>query len=430
MTDKFFNQNFDISEYIAKRTLEMKSLPERSIYKEIMQSMLVDLYEYHEKSYENLCNDIMNEVDPIISENPIYIGITSHSDYDATEEFLYPIDADDFYAQSFSSADIEEALRETGSFEIGKLYFDGNLQMLNHFKLSLGHHEGKIVTTKGEYFAKLCISFNEKYLNKVAEIYKAFQFNQKKWFPVCTAYLMRFFKIDVCEIDGKLEGEYQNFHISFLENSEYVKSDIFPLWNITNVSEPTSIYPKPIKESVIYEHKIFAHFLNKKSTYLLTRNNPDILQTRRNNGDLLIRTASGDIVEWELIDIKPFQNRNYKHILLSSAYAYKAIDVFLTIYKSSVKTKGELIRFLGNLPFSEYICFTNYAVIKETQEQFITYDMDDFEKEEFRLSYEKILVLSFAKAEKDHTFLSDFMSFYVTQIQKVFPEYQCVGRLK
>ena len=44
--------------------------------------------------------DIMNEVDPITNENPIYIGLSKHNEYDETDEFLYSMEESDFFKVS------------------------------------------------------------------------------------------------------------------------------------------------------------------------------------------------------------------------------------------------------------------------------------------------------------------------------------------
>lgn len=430
MNHKFFQQDFNIREYIATRTLEMKSLSDRSIYKEITQNMLIDLYEYHEQSYEHLLSEIMNEKESRITENPIYIGITSSDEYDETDNFLYPMDESDFLQGKVEITDLNESMEETGVYEIGRFYFDGDWQTLKKFKQDIGKCEGKVITTKNEYLVEFEIVLDEKYCYKMEQLYEAFQFNQRKWFPICTAYLMRFFRINLCKVENKLEGDYQEFQINFLENYEEVKLNIFPIWNLTKRIEPTSIYPKPVRERVIYEHKIFSHFLDEQSTYLLTSNNPSIIQVMRNRGDLLIRTVKEEVVEWELLEIKPYGIGNYAHMLLSNEYVNQVTDLLLDKYQTSVKTKGELVRFLSNLPYSEYIKFVDYKVVKEVQEEFDTYHMEAYEKDEIRTEFERTLIVIFQKAEKEHKFLIDFMSFHVTQVQKLFPEYHCVGRVQ
>lgn len=430
MSGNFFEKNFDINDYIAKRTLEIKNLEDRSIYKEITQNMLVDLYRYHETSYENLCNEIMNEIDPIENENPIYLGITRYSDYDETDEFLYPMIETDFYEKKISIADIENSLIKNNAYEIGKLYFNGDLQSLNDFKSNKKYFDGKITTTKGDYFAKFAIEFDTTYIDEIEKLYESFKFNLKKWFPICTAYQIRFFKISIIEIAGNtLQGTYLNFSINFLENDYLIELDTFPVWNICKNTEITSIYPKPVKEQLVFEHKIFSHFLVNDSTYLLSSDNPDILKISRNKGDLLIRTSENLAVEWKIIEVKSLKEGRYRSKILSSEYAYKDIDKFLSIYKSQIKTKAELIRFSYNLPFGDYIALKDFSIIKNTNENYVTYNADEFEKDEIRTTFDKTLVLYFEKTRKSHIFISDFMSLYVTHTQKLFPEYRCVGQL-
>ena len=53
--------------------------------------------------------------------------------------------------------------------------------------------------------------------------------------------------------------------------------------------------------------------------------------------------------------------------------------------------------------------------------------MDDFIKDEIRIGTSQQTMILYFKQRKQDYLNEDIMSFLVTQIQKLFPEYYCVG---
>ena len=58
------------------------------------------------------------------------------------------------------------------------------------------------------------------------------------------------------------------------------------------------------------------------------------------------------------------------------------------------------------------------------------YNMDGFVRDEIRIGdTRQVLLLHFVPADEGNYLNEDIMSFFVTQVQKLFPEYLCIGRL-
>ena len=54
-------QDFDMRHYIEKRMLEIKNLGDRMLFKEAVGEILLSVYEYNRKAYEELEKRILDE---------------------------------------------------------------------------------------------------------------------------------------------------------------------------------------------------------------------------------------------------------------------------------------------------------------------------------------------------------------------------------
>jgi len=94
-----------------------------------------------------------------------------------------------------------------------------------------------------------------------------------------------------------------------------------------------------------------------------------------------------------------------------------------------IKTRTELVRFLKSFKCSEYLTFID-AKIHRDRKDFETYSTEAFIDFEYRTGdREQIFEISFRPHDEDFYLNRDIMSFLVTEVQHIFPEYQCVGKL-
>ena len=83
-----YGQDFDMKEYIRKRMLEIEELKDREIFKETVGDILSAIYDYNQRSYEELEQRILNECSPDQNRYAVYISLTDRQHYDATDRFL------------------------------------------------------------------------------------------------------------------------------------------------------------------------------------------------------------------------------------------------------------------------------------------------------------------------------------------------------
>lgn len=427
MENQFFMNHFDIKTYVNQRMLEIEDLQERNIYKDLTEKILVDLFEYQTKSYQTLYENVAEELKSEKVPCCVQIGLTRPEKYDASDQFLFPMDYEDTTTKEHST---ETILDE----EIGwsqRIYIQGTYWESKNFYSKNKVISGKIITDSGEFPAKFQVKPAVKYMELLKKLRTVFAGNGKPWSTVCTAHLERMYEVSLLlDFEIPVLGELQEISVDYSSCTENILENVFPLWNISRITQTTSSYPTPALDKINYEHQIFAHRLKADCTYLAENREVQISSIYFKNGDLLICSQTPTPIQWELLEITSQTHGIYEFPVFSNQYNTGFTDVLKYYHRSHVKTKQELKRFLSCLPYGDKMSFTEMELSDTLTENHENYDMDSFILDEIRsMSYKKAMVLTFEAKEEVPLFETDILSFLVTQVQGLFPEYYCVGRV-
>ena len=91
-----------------------------------------------------------------------------------------------------------------------------------------------------------------------------------------------------------------------------------------------------------------------------------------------------------------------------------------------------MARLVESFEYGNYVEFSDFYISDKASETCLlkNYNMDEFIQDEIRTeNIRKALVIQFSVKDPACYLNEDIMSFLVTQIQKIFPEYLCVGEL-
>lgn len=425
MKNPFFEHDFNVQKYVNQRMLEIEDLKERKVYKELTDKILIDLFEYQTKSYENLYKKVADEL--IADKVPcgIEIGLTYLSKFDASDQYLFPMDMRDTEDIPVTT---EEILSEESLWsEI--VYFNGTYFQLQSYLENNKRLTGKIFTDAGEFSVFFHLSLEKKYMELLKNLRKVFAANGKPWNTVCTAHLERMLHIRlVPEFELPVMGSFEKIVVDY--NSDCILQKVLPLWNISHITQTTSSYPTPALDKINYEHEIFAHRLEKNCNYLAENPEVQISSIYFRNGDLIITSRTPTPITWNLIKIAEKSRGLYEFEVFSNYYNTEFTDILKYYHRSHVKTKQELKRFLQCLPYGKEMVLQQMELVEESVEYFVNYDMDSFILDEIRHhGSQKIMVLQFHSKRTYPQFDVDLLSFLVSEVQGLFPEYRCVGKL-
>lgn len=427
MEKNIFERTFDIHEYTKKRLLEMKNLEDRNILKELLQSVIVPHSEYIEDSYKKLEKKIFDEV-KTNSDVSIRVGIVQKSEFDITDENMFPLSDSEVEDTSTNCREISKAIDEKGSFLLKTLFLKEDYLICKELLDSKRTFSGVIRTIEGNISIVCKIDKNQTCLDKLHNMHDVFSMNYLEWYPICAPYLHKMFDIHILEIDydGEVDIEVLDCYIDFMEFSENVYYDQIPICNVTTQFEKASSYPEPCVDKKNYDHKINSSKLDSSSNYLVANTEIYIGNIRMVNGDLIISTESDELIDFNLIRIADKGKASYKEVIFSNEKKESFISIFK---KSSIKTKGEINRIINSFTYDEYLIFEDCKVSKSYDADIETYDTDAFIKDEIRDERCKsYLILEFICKKKSYL-TRDIMSFLVSNVGKFFPEYICIGKL-
>lgn len=428
------NNQFEMEQYIQKRMLEISQLEDRALYKEIAGKMLLELYQYNQNAYRSLEERILSEMTPEQCSYAVYMALTDEKHFDATDAFLYPMSEADIRKKEVSAKAVNEAARNREPICLYTVFLQAGASVIYRLLHENREFSGVIRTEKREYRGTFILRRNETYRRMVKELYYVFAANYQPWTTVCEAYPAKMLDVYLLSAENIPEKDsIEEIRVNFEEYSDMVHCDMIPLWNLKKIKEKTSTYPEPSIDKINYEHRIFAHRLDPDCEYLVADTDVEITNIRRVNGDLVISCALDAPCEWELYQIsKEDRKGHYPYPVLGNRYKESFSSHITELYRRSIKTKGEMARLIEAFAYGDYVNFRGVEVCDAPPDQweYANYNMDGFMQEEIRTgNTRQVLLLSFAPVDGENYLNEDIMSFLVTQVQKLFPEYLCVGRL-
>lgn len=430
-----YGQDFDMKEYIRKRMLEITELRDREVFKEAAGDILSAVYEYNRQAYEALEQRILDECTPDQSRYAVYISLTDRQHYDETDHFLYPMQPEDTRETEISCQDISDALSEGRQPRLYTVYVRGTATQVNRMLRQEGRTFNAVISTgKGEYRASVCVRRNTRYMQMIEELYAVFGVNFQPWLTVCTAYLSKLVDVYLCSAEKVRDREeIDRIRVDFEEYAGLVRYGMIPLWNLRPLTEKTSTYPNPCVDKVNYEHQFFAQRLRADCENLVRDTDAEITNIRRLNGDLYITCPVERPCEWNLYEVhQRTGGGKYQYPVLSNQYKESFSGNITEMFRRSIKTKAEMARLIESFDYGGWLTFRGFELCAEVPPGCTesNYNMDGFLADELRTGRAgQALVIRFTAKDQADYLNEDIMSFLVTQVQRIFPEYHCVGEI-
>ena len=428
-------EQFDLTEYVRKRMMEITELEDRSLFRQVMEEALLKLHDYTQRAYQELEEKVLGECRPSQSRYAIYLTITDDEHYDATDSFLHPMRPEDTKKTKLFCQDIQEGIKKGEEQRLYTVFLRTSASKIYEL---LGKEErvftGTIKTRCREYQASFVLKQNKEYLQLIEELYSIFGTSCQPWYTACTAYLNKLFDVCLVSCEEMKENEaIAGIQPDFEEYRGVVEYGVIPLWNLQSIQEKSSTYPDPCLDKINYEHRIFSQRLNPECEYLVKNKDVEITGIRRLNGDLHITCPEVKPCEWQLYQINLDKVRgHYPNPVLSNQYKDSFSGSITEMYRKSIKTKGEMARLVEAFGYENYISFHDFRLCDSLPKECIpaNYNMDWFILDELRVNRPgQPIVIEFKAVDPGNYLNEDIMSFLVTQVQRILPDFVCAGKL-
>lgn len=426
-----FDSDFDIEKYVQKRIPEIENLDERDLFKEILSSSTIELYNHIKEEYDFLERRVFAEAPKALRMPDIITCVIDVDNFDWTDANMFPMFNEDLAEVKIDANEMIQAVANNREFYLYTCMIKADYLELRKLMQIPRRFKGVIENEYGETPAEFIVKLNDRYRKKAEELYQVAKLNYLPWRSINSSYFYKLFDVYVVSIeewDDQLE--VRKVWTEFDEFSEKILYKPLPIWNISEVTVKANAYPQPVLDRKYFEHYLYKKQFIDGHDYLLKNSDSIIRNIRRQDGDFYIMCNSDLPQDWNFYEIVPDPNpKIYENPLMSNEQNESFSRDMIEYFGQRIKTRTELVRFFNSFKCNEYISFVD-AKIKGKPRKVDTYSMEQFIEYEYRTG-DRAQTLEFSFRPKDEDFYlnRDILSFLVTEIQHFFPEYNCVGKL-
>lgn len=425
----------DMEEMIKEEISRINGLQERVVFKDIIERLFLSLYETNQEMYRELESRIMDDLVFDLNRYRITVGIVEKEYLDPSHHLLSPIRDEDMTLPKYEITEMMRQLAEEGRSLVRTCFLEYDYLGIQKL-LAKERIGGKIYTDQGEYPAEFAISQTPKYLREISHLYEVFVSNGVPWQTVNAPYLYKFVDVYLLKMPEEITAAEKILKIEpdFEEFENWVHDDLIPIWNIRRLKMDSVGFPVPCEDHKSYEHTISIREYGNEHVYLID-DAAHIYSIRQRENRLLIMGEEAEARKWLVYMIRSGENRRFDRFtypLMTNQRKDEFLERFARRQGERVRTGGELARLIQGYGMEEYVAYEGYEIedVAGTEESAETYSMNDFILDEIReREAVKRLVLLFRKKSELTFLLRDIMSFLVSEVQLIYGEYRCEGKL-
>lgn len=424
----------DMERMIKEEIGRIGDLKERVAFKDIVEQVFLSLYETNREMYESLEERVMEDLAFDLNRCRICTAVVEREYVDQSHHLLAPMRKEDLTEKKPDAGQLISQCREQGSSLVKTLFLECDWLWIQKL-LKKGKISGTIRTKDREYPAEFILRPNTAYLKEISHLYSVFIQNGVRWQTVNAPYLYKFADVYLASVPEGFGAEESIVAIEpdLGEYAGYARENLIPLWNIRKLELDSVGFPVPCEDHKSYEHTISIREYGREHVYLI-EDREQIFHVRQKENRLLVMAKEPEGKRWQIYMIRSGKSRKFERFaypLMTNQKKDEFVERFWRQQGQAVRTGAELARFIGGFELQEYVEYAGYeikdALAEETPE---TYSMNGFILDEIRQpDFQKRLVLFFTGKKKTPFLERDIMSFLVSEVQLLYREYNCEGRL-
>lgn len=423
--DAGYLDEFDVKKYVKKRLLEIKDEDEYALAKSVLYDGLYKMSEVFEERFKSLQKKVYDELESQEESYEIAVLLLSKNDNVFLRMFFPVSEAD---VSKDSAGDIREDSKERAS-TVKTIYLNAPDSVCRAFakeKISVSF------TINGE---KNLTSVQPKkavrYRQELGKLNETFSYNGLRWNTVNTAYLDRFFDIDLSTV---LQNA-RDVEVHYGKYSDMVKENIYPVWNVEKTLFKSSTFLSPSKDGLYYEREMIRQ-KDKEIILCLVQKTDGMVGIRQEEEKIIVKSyeeSYADLEGYHIFDIR-YTKEELPAGLISNKRKESLIGRLSANSKDKLHTKAEIERIIEELDIEEYISLKSCErlVMKKDflETGKILPDMNNFSSDDFQVTNESPkLILRFLR-NSESNLCEAMVRYAVSQLQMNFDEYICIGVLE
>ena len=427
--DKVCLDEFDIKKYVKDRLSEIKEEDEYVFAKSVLYDGLYRMSEVFEERYKSLYKKVYDELESKEESYEIAILLLSKNENTFLRMF-FPIS--DLDVIEDKKADIKEGFKEEcmeDKNSIKTVYLNAADSVCKAFL----QENIRVSFTNNKEKHTLLVQPKKalRYRKEVGKLYETFSYNGLRWNTVNTAYLDRFFDIDL----SGLPQNARDVEVDYGKYADMIEEELYPVWNIEKNVFKSSTFLSPSKDGLYYEREMIRQ-KDKEIILRLIQKTQGMVGIRQEEEKIIVKSyeeSYSDLEGYNIFDIR-YTKEELPIGLISNKRKEGMIGRLLNKAKEKIHTESEIERIIEELDIGEYVSLkscerlaTNKAFLEEMK---ILPDMNNFTNENFQLTDESPkLILRFLR-NSDSNLCEAMVRYAISQLQISFDEYICIGILE
>ena len=426
-----------MKDLIQDRLNMISDLDERRMLRSVLYDVYGNTVEYNMEMYDRLEERIYSEITDPKEKYYIYTCIDTVENIDPIDDFLHPIIPSDLEDTVYDMKEINEKLQSGEPVVIASIFMKCSAAMLKKLLGRKRAYKGYVKTDKNVHEVGVHLKQCDKYIREIEKLYRAFQNNNIEWNTVNCPYAYKFVDIVLDTPLSMEENEnVKEISIDLAEYERFKVPNAIPLWNITEFKARDAEFPTPMPviDRIIYEHKIALEDHGVQNGYLVALDNRDYIYSRRKAEELIVVSTDNNQASWNLLKIENIANigkKGYPYEILTNKRELGFAGRFSSVKSLVLRTRGEIARLLQSYDeMSKQLKFREVEILEEYNKPQETFEFNTFIDDNIRIDpYKKIMLITFSAENVDDYLIQDKMSFLISEIQILFPEYKCIGEL-
>ncbi len=415
-----------------ERLRKIEDLEQRQLLKDIVSGVFVNLIDYQDEMNRKLEERVFNEIEDVENRFDIYVTLSSKEDVDPIHQCLFPMRPADLETKVIDTAQLLQSLKNKEQAVLCTLFLECDSIQIQQLLVEKRRFNGTLVTTEGQVEIKVSLSRNSDYLQEIDKLYPIFQINGLPWKTINHPYAYKFLDVNLVNCPPlNQDTEIIDMIVDLEEYESKKRLDMVPLWNIERHEVKNVGFPIPAIDKINYEHVLSIRKIGNEHGYLVEADEETVRYVKRSDNELTIVSPQDKSGVWQLIKIAKMEDEKIGKLhyeLVSNRRIEHFMHKFASKYTANVKTKGEITRMINSFEAAVSVELVDLDIVDSSSRAGFTHSANPFLTEMIgENSQKKTMLLKFkAKAKKDFI-ANDILSFLVSEVQRHFFEYKCVG---
>ena len=420
----------EIKRMIQNEIQSISNLEERRVFKALMEGVFLSLYETNEHMYQELEHRITDELPYDVNHYLIRTGVVEKQYLDRSHHLMHPMDEMDLAEKQYKMSEIIKAVRQDGEFELLTVMIRCDYLQFQEIWNSQQQMKATLITDR-EWDITVKMRPNTRYLQHINHLYKLFVRNGIPWQTVNAPYLYKMADVVLSQLPEEIKesSEIKSIRIDFGQYSKFICYDYIPVWNVRSIMADTVGFPKPCGNYKNYEYLLSLGQDDKSHACLIDDAEVERITQRGNR--ISVISSREAVQRWQVMVIQSGKNNKidrYSYPLMQNLRVDDFVEKYQRQCGQTVKTRAELVRFIRGFGMDDYLEYQGCKLISEAEVMIETYDMNSFIEDEIRdRRGAKKLILYFKMGKEERWLVRDIASFIVSEVQRIYPEYECGG---